>query len=209
MQLHEALDQLSEIRIQIARTESFRGYRSATAAFSGAVAMAAAACQPFLLPEPAADPRAYLILWVCAAILSVAVTAVEMVIRCRRSASPTAVRMTWMAVEQFLPCTIAGAVLTFVMALFARDSLRLLPGLWGILFSLGVFASSRMLPRPIIWVGVFYLASGAVSLAFAQDAAAFSPWAMGVTFGGGQILAATVLYLTLERNYGGSNHGRP
>jgi len=209
MHLHEALDQLSEIRIQIARTESFRGYRSATAAFSGAVAVTTAACQPLLLPEPAAEPSAYLMLWICAAILSVVVTGVEMVFRCRRAASPIAVRTTWLAVEQFLPCTIAGALLTFVMALRAPESVWLLPGLWGILFSLGVFASRGLLPRQIIWVGLYYLVSGALSVAFAQDAAAFSPWAMGVTFGGGQFLAAIVLYLTLEKNYGERNHGRP
>jgi hypothetical protein len=209
MQLHEALDQLSEIRLHVARTESFRGYRSATAAFSGVVALVTAASQSLLVPEPAAEPRAYLLLWICAAILSVVVTGIEMVVRCRRAASPTAVRMTWMAVEQFLPCTIAGAILTFVMALRAPESVWLLPGLWGILFSLGVFASSRMLPRQIVWVGLYYLACGALSLSLAQGTAAFSPWAMVGTFGGGQFLAALVLYLTLERNYEERNHGRP
>jgi hypothetical protein len=202
MELHEALDQLSEIRLQIACTESFRGYRSATAAFSGTVAILAAAIQFVVVPEPAADPRGYLLLWVAAAILSVAVTGIEMVVRCRRAASATAVRMTWMAVEQFLPCTIAGAVLTFVVALRALESAWILPGLWGVLFSLGIFASSRLLPRQVVWVGLYYLTSGALSLAFAQGAMAFSPWVMGCTFGGGQFLAAMVLYLTLERNHG-------
>ena len=202
MELHEALDQLSEIRLQIARTESFRGYRSATAAFSGIVAIVAATIQFSVVPEPAADPRGYLLLWICAAILSVAITGVEMVVRCRQTASPTAVRMTWLAVEQFLPCTIAGAVLTFVFALRSPESVWLLPGLWGVLFSLGIFASSRLLPRQVVWVGLYYLACGALSLAFARGAAAFSPWVMGGTFGGGQLLAATVLYLTLERNHG-------
>jgi hypothetical protein len=31
---------------------------------------------------------------------------------------------------------------------------------------------------------------------------AFSPWAMGLTFGIGQLLAAAVLYWNLERRYG-------
>lgn len=202
MELHEALDQLSEIRLQIARTESFRGYRSATAAFSGFVALAAATIQSIVMTQPAADPRGYLLLWIAAAILSVAVTGVEMVVRCRQTASPTAVRMTWMAVEQFLPCTIAGAVITIVVALRAPASAWLLPGLWGVLFSLGIFASSRLLPRQVAWVGLYYLVCGVLSLAFAQGAAAFSPWVMGGTFGGGQLLAATILYVTLERNHG-------
>lgn len=125
-----------------------------------------------------------------------------MVVRCRRAASPTAVRMTWMAVEQFLPCTIAGAVLTAVVALRTPESARLLPGLWGVLFSLGIFASSRMLPRLVIWVGVYYLMCGALAVAFAQGLWAFSPFVMGITFGSGQFLSAIVLYATLERNHG-------
>ena len=45
MQLHEALAQITEIRTQIARTETFRGYRSATVAFSGLLALGGAGVQ--------------------------------------------------------------------------------------------------------------------------------------------------------------------
>ena len=77
----------------------------------------------------------------------------------------------------------------------------MLPGLWAILFSLGVFASFRLLPRPTYWVGVYYLMAGACCLAWAQGEAAFSPWAMGLTFGIGQFLAAAILYWNLERDH--------
>ncbi len=203
MELQDALAQLSEIRLHVARTEPFRGYRAATAAFSAVVAVVTAAVQAVIVPDPAAHSQAYLLLWIVAAIFCVAVTALEMVVRCRRSMSPTAGRMTWLAVEQFLPCTIAGAVLTFVLAVAAPDSIWMLPGLWGMLFSLGIFASSRLLPRPVIWVAWYYLTCGALSLAFAQGVHVFSPWAMGVAFGGGQFLTAVVLYFTLERQHDG------
>jgi hypothetical protein len=49
-------------------------------------------------------------------------------------------------------------------------------------------------------VAVFYLGSGLAVLALARDALALSPWAMGLPFGAGQLLAATVLYRTLERD---------
>jgi hypothetical protein len=75
----------------------------------------------------------------------------------------------------------------------------MLPGLWQILYSLGVFASCRLLPRATFVVAVFYLATGLACLALARGAAAFSPWAMGLPFGSGQLLAAAVLYQTLER----------
>ena len=42
MELHEALTQIAEIRQQMAKSDVFRGYRSAPVAFSGLVALAAA-----------------------------------------------------------------------------------------------------------------------------------------------------------------------
>jgi hypothetical protein len=39
-------------------------------------------------------------------------------------------------------------------------------------------------------------------LALGQGEAALSPWAMGLPFGAGQMLAAAVLYRTLERDHG-------
>ncbi len=77
----------------------------------------------------------------------------------------------------------------------------MLPGLWSVLFSLGVFASYRLLPRATFWVAVWYLAAGAACLAWAQADAALSPWAMGVPFGVGQSVAAAILYWTLERSH--------
>jgi hypothetical protein len=202
MELEEALARVSEIRLQIARSEPFRGYRSATAAFSSLVAIGTAVLQPVFLPDPTADTQTYLTMWIAAALVSVALTAVEMTVRCRRSMSPTAARLTWLAVEQFLPCTVVGAVVTFVLVVFAPEGLWMLPGLWGVVFSLGVFASCRLLPRPVFWVAIYYLACGAACLALAQGVWAFSPWTMGITFGGGQFLAAIVLHMTLERNHG-------
>ena len=42
-------------------------------------------------------------------------------------------------------------------------------------------------------IGVWYLAAGLGSLAFANEAYAFSPWAMGAAFGIGQLLMAAIL----------------
>ncbi len=82
------------------------------------------------------------------------------------------------------------------------ESLWMLPGLWAMLFGLGIFASVRLLPPAIIWAGVFYLFAGTVCLALAQGPYALSPWAMGLPFGVGQLLTAALLYWTLERDHG-------
>jgi len=109
--------------------------------------------------------------------------------------------MTWLAVEQFLPCLAAGGLVTLVLACAAEESLRLLPGLWAVLFSLGIFASARLLPRAAFWIGHYYLAAGLLTLLFAQGEYAFSPLAMAGTFGIGQALAAGMFYWALERHH--------
>ena len=75
----------------------------------------------------------------------------------------------------------------------------MLPGLWSVFFSLGIFASYRLLPKATFWIGVFYMTAGVLCLLWARDDFAFSPWAMGVPFGVGQLLSAAILYWTLER----------
>jgi hypothetical protein len=75
----------------------------------------------------------------------------------------------------------------------------MLPGLWALFFSLGVFASCRLLPRAVCIAGVWYLVAGVLALAWGQGPAALSPWTMGITFGIGQLLTAVILHFTLER----------
>ncbi len=201
MELHEALSQISEIRGQIARSETFRGYRSATVAGTAAIAGLAAMVQAVWITHPREQLALYLALWMSTAAVSVAVTAVEMVVRCRKAVSPLAVRMTWLAVEQFGPCLLAGAAVTGAIVRFVPESVPLLPGLWSIIFSLGVFASCRLLPRATFIVAVYYLLAGMVCLAWAVDTHALSPWAMVGTFGVGQLAMAFILYWSLERDH--------
>jgi hypothetical protein len=153
------------------------------------------------LPDPAQNVAAYLALWVGAALVSVLATGMEMALYYyRRGGSSLAWQTTWLAVSQFLPCLVAGGLLTFVVVAHARENLWMLPGLWAMLFSLGVFASYRLLPKATFWLGLFYMTAGTLCLTLRD--AALSPWAMGVTFGAGQLFAAAVLYWTLERSHG-------
>jgi hypothetical protein len=199
MELRDALTQISQIRQQVAQTEVFRGYRALPVAFSGVLAMGTALVQAFWLPEPAQNISAYLFLWLGAAALSMVATGVEIALHCYYRSSALERTKSWLAVSQFLPSVAAGALLTIILANHAAESLWMLPGLWALLFSLGIFASCRLLPPTTFWVGVFYMAAGAIALAWAQGPNAFSPWAMGVPFGVGQLLTAAILYWTLER----------
>ncbi|HVS71072.1 MAG TPA: hypothetical protein VHQ47_07445 [Phycisphaerae bacterium] len=206
MELREAMAQIAEIRQQMARGHVFRGYRSATTAFSGGVAVATAAVQGALLVDPGRDVSQFLLLWVGAAAVSLAAVAVEMIVRVRRSASGVQRQLTMLAVEQFVPSVAAGAVLTYAVYAFAREAAWMLPGLWMMLFSLGVFASSRLLPRAVFGVAGFYLIAGLMAFVVSAPeqgggAWAFSPWLMGVVFGAGQFATAAILYWKLERGH--------
>jgi hypothetical protein len=202
MDLREALTQISEIRQQVARTELFQGYRALPVAFSGILALAAAGFQALCLPEPAQNMPAYLFLWLGAAIISMLATGMEMALHCRYANSALERAKVHWALGQFLPSIVAGGLVTFVLVEHVPESMWMLPGLWAIFFSLGIFASRRLLPRAISWVAIFYLAAGTICLVLAQGEWAFSPLAMGLPFGIGQLATAGILYWTLERTDG-------
>jgi len=103
--------------------------------------------------------------------------------------------MLRMAVEQFLPAAGAGVLLTVVLVRNVPDALWMLPGIWQVIYSLGVFSSCRFLPRPVLAVGVWYLLTGLISIGLA-DGRALSPWVMGLSFGAGQMLVAGILLFT-------------
>jgi hypothetical protein len=201
MELREALTQITEIRLQLARTEVFRGYRAMPVAFSGVVAVVAAVLQVATIADPLAQIGPYLVLWIGAAMISGMAAGLEMVVRARNAGTPLTRELTWLALEQFSPCLVAGALVTIVLVRTAPESAGLLPGLWQVIYSLGIFASCRLLPRATFWVAVFYLGSGLAVLSLAHGEAALSPWAMGLPFGVGQLLAAVILYRTLERDH--------
>ncbi len=201
--LDRALADISEIRSQIARGASFRGYGAATLAATGVFAVAGGVAQARLVPDPLADPVGYVALWAVTAALSLAVIAAETIARSRREHSGMAQEMLLNAVEQFLPAGIAGVLLTAVLLRFAPETVWMLPGLWQVVFALGVFASCRFLPRPMLLVGGWYLASALGCLVLARGANALSPWAMGAAFGVGQLLVAAILQLDAWR----SRHG--
>ena len=199
MELGEALQRIDAIRAHVARAGVFRGYKAATVGFTGLLAFLAAGVQPLVVPEPLQNVSQYLLLWIGAATVSVACVATELITRYVKTDSVLQREQTLRAVEQFVPCLVAGSIVTWAVVRYAPDGVQLLPGLWAILFSLGVFASCRQLPPPAVVVALFYLAAGVACLALARDDHALSPWAMAGTFGVGQLLTAAVLYLALER----------
>ena len=83
-------------------------------------------------------------------------------------------------------------LITIAIVRYAPAAQWMLPGIWQVIFSLGVFASCRFLPRAMCCAGAGTCLTGLVCIALA-DGRALSPWAMGIPYGVGQLLVAGIL----------------
>ena len=126
----------------------------------------------------------------------------EILARSYLHAASQARQLTLLAVQQFVPCLVAGGLLTYAIVVYVPTSVALLPGLWAIVFSLGIFASCRLLP-PADDLDRGLLSAGRHG---SPDTRSRRELALalgdGWDFGAGQLFAAVVLLFTLERNHG-------
>jgi hypothetical protein len=165
-------------------------------AATGGVALITAILQFFLLKDPTGSPLTFFLGWAAAAVLSSALIWIEMRARSRRHHSGLADAMIHQAIEQALPAGVAGLLLAVMFWKFAPETLWVLPGLWQVLVSLGVFASVRSLPRSVALAGAWYFVAGFTVLLLASQSHALSPWTMGLPFAIGQSLMAAIFYFS-------------
>jgi hypothetical protein len=201
--LDRALADIVAIRMQIARDTAFRGLGAATLAATGALALVVAAGQALVLDDPTGQPVAFFGLWIATAIAACALIGFEAVRRSRRVHSGLADAMVFNAIEGFLPAGGAGLCLGLVFVRFVPEGLWMLPGLWQVLVGLGLFASARILPRPVQLVGAWYLLAGLTVLALASEGRHLSPWLMGLPFAVGQGLLAIIVHRQPGQSEGG------
>lgn len=188
MDLAEALDRIETIHTHLARGEQYRGYHPAALALSGVVGLIAGLAQPDL--DPIAFVRYWVVVGLSCAVLAGSATVYRYVTR----EDSLARRGTRIILRQFLPCLLAGVVLTVALSreMWLEHAIRLLPGLWALVYGLGVVSSLPYLPRLANLVAAWYLVIATVLL-LGTDEALAGP-GIGVTFGVGQLLAAAVLF---------------
>ena len=196
--IDQALDDLAEIRSSLNRAETFRGYRSASILATSVMAWLGSLLQYLWVEPKSPELNDFLTLWIRIALFCAVLSFGEVVVRYWRS-GPMFRHMTRSAVGPMIPALLSGLALTVVIAWNAPEAGRLLPGLWSMVFGLGVAASARFLPKLVSLVALYYILSGLVCIVLATRGWAYSPWLMGVSFGGGQMLSAAVLYWALER----------
>ena len=188
--LKKALAEIGDIRQHLAAGTLFRGFGPAVIAGSGVLAFATAAGQSAWIAEPGRDVAVFAGTWVVTAFVACALIGVEMIARTRRHHGGLADDMIMNAVEHFLPAAAAGAAIAAVILQFAPQTAWMLPGLWSMLVSVGLFASVRFLPRTVAIGGAWYFLAGMTALIVASRTEVLSPWMMGIPFGVGQLLMA-------------------
>ncbi|KQP30091.1 MULTISPECIES: hypothetical protein [unclassified Methylobacterium] len=196
--LDKALADIVAIRSQLVRGTAFSGYGPAAFAATAGLALATATAQTLLLDDPDARPLLFFGAWVATAVIALGLVGAEMRARARRHTGGLGDAMIHDAVEQFLPAGAAGALLALVLARVSPESLWLLPGLWQVLVSLGIFAGVRVMPRGVALVAAWYLVAGLAVLVVTGWERSLSPWAMGLPFAVGQGLMALVVRAASE-----------
>jgi hypothetical protein len=195
MNLSEALEQIDAIHAHLARGEEYRGYRPQALALSGAAGLAAAVAQPAVV----VDACGFVAYWLAVALACAVVAGGGTLFAYFFREAEAARKRTRVVLRQFLPCLFVGAVITLGWTRSpVGEGASLLPGLWALVYGLGVVASLPFLPRAAALVAVWYLAAGGAMLA-ALDGPVPPGWSVGVPFGVGQLLAALVLVAARPR----------
>ncbi len=195
-ELDKALADIVEIKSRLAQSSTFLGLGPAALAATGALAFAVALAQT--LWSPAGQPFPFFAAWVITAIVASALIGAEMLRRADRHHAGLADQMIREAVLNFVPAGVTGAGLLAFFALFAAEQLWMVPGLWLLLVSLGIFAAARSLPRAMPLAGAWYLLSGFTVLLSAAGDHQLSPWSMGLPFTVGQLLVAFIVHRSSE-----------
>jgi hypothetical protein len=200
MHVREALDRLEAIHDQLTRSEVYRGFRVRAVVLVGLLGFLAAAVQPHV--PGAAGGVEFVWFWVAVAgICGLLGTAAAVHAYALRE-DEFERRRTRRVVAQFAPCILAGAAITLGVAR-VPELIALLPGLWAMVFGLGVIATRPHLPPAVGMVGLGYVLAGAVLLLRAVPGDDPSPWAVGGVFGAGHLATALVLWHGLERKSDG------
>jgi hypothetical protein len=116
--------------------------------------------------------------WLSAALVSIAISAVATAVKAQGQRLPLWTgafrKIAWV----MTPTLVAGALLTF--ALTQQGTTLLLPGIWLAMYGAGVTAGGNFAVRAIRWMGIAFLALGAIAL-FRPD---MGLALLGVGFGG-------------------------
>lgn len=186
---NRALEDLTFIRDTIARAgtvTSVPGW--------GGVAMGVTAVIASWIAAQQASGAEWIAVWLAEAVLALGIGGVTMIRKAEASKTPLMTRAGKLFVRAFVPPILAGAVLSAV--LYRLDLVRLLPGVWLLLYGTAVTTAGAHSVRVVPLLGVSFMSLGAA--AFVLPASWGNPL-MALGFGGLQIGFG----LLIARKFGG------
>ncbi len=188
MEVRDALDQLDRIHDQLTKGEVYRGFRVPTVALVGVVGLVAAVAQSWIVPVD--DASAFVWYWSAIGAAGALVGLGAAIRSYLFREDDFERRRTRRVMGQFLPCVLAGGL--FTLALGRTDSnVQLLPGVWAVVFGLGIIAVRPHLPRAVGVIGLAYVLVGGLLLAWMPKE--LPGWSVGGVFGVGHLITAIAL----------------
>jgi hypothetical protein len=184
-----AMDNLRFIRETMEAAATFTAVSGWGTVVIGVTALGAAA-----LAGATTSPTRWVFIWLFEACLSVAISVYTMALKARAAQLPLWSEPARKIVFSFAPPMMVGALLTLLF--FERGLLPLLPGVWMLLYGVGVVAAGTFSVRIIPVMGLAFMMVGSVAL-FAPPS--WSTACMAAGFGGLHLFFGTLI----ARRHGG------
>lgn len=184
-----AMDNLRFIRETMEAAATFTAVSGWGTVVIGATAIVAA-----VLASATTSPARWVFIWMCEAVLSVAISVYSMALKARAAELPLWSEPARKIVFSFTAPMAVGALLTLVC--FERGLVSLLPGVWMLLYGIAVVAAGTFSVRIVPVMGIAFLFVGTVTL-FSPPALANAFMAAG--FGGLHVIFGALI----ARRHGG------
>jgi hypothetical protein len=188
--LHDrAMDNLRFIRETMERAGSFTAVSGWGSIATGLTALLAA-----WIASLTSDATTWLVVWSAEALLALGIGTWAVLQKARAAGLPLLSGPGRKVALSLSPPLLAGAVLTLVF--FSEGLLRMLPGMWMLLFGVGIVAAGSFSVRIVPVMGLSFMLLGAVAFLLPLS------WANGVMalgFGGLHIFFGVLI----ARRYGG------
>lgn len=160
----------------------------------GGVGMGASALLAAALAARQQSVEGWTAVWLAEAAVAVGIGALATAQKARKVSLPLLSGAGRKFLLSFLPPTVAGAALTW--ALYASGDTALMPGMWLLLYGVGVVSAGTFSVGVVPVMGTVFMATGGLALAAAP---AWGDQFMALGFGGLHILFG----LVIARRYGG------
>lgn len=184
-----AMDNLRFIRETMAAAATFTAVSGWGTMVIGATALVATG-----ISAMSGSTTRWVFIWMCEAVLSVGISIYSMTLKARANGLPLWSEPARKIVFSFVPPMAVGALLTLVC--YEHGLLRLLPGVWMLLYGVGVVAAGTFSVRIVPVMGVAFMVVGTVAL-FAPPSWASACLAAG--FGGVHLFFGALI----ARRHGG------